>query len=103
VDELLATLLRLGLETLPISALGWLGLWLLSASGFSDSSRKSMGFGGPWGFLIVWGVAVFVNFKAVGIASPVIHAFYISLFALGLLVSLARLVVRAVLRTSKRR
>ena len=100
MDDLVAALPRLGLEVLPISALGWLGVRLLASSlGQTEGSVK---FGGPYAFLVVWSLAIFVNFKTVGRASSIISTLYITLLALGLLVCVVRSIVGAFVRPSKR-
>lgn len=100
MDDLVAALPRLGLEVLPISAFGWLGVRLLASS--VGQAERSVKLGGPYAFLVVWGFAIFVNFKTVGRASSIISILYILLLALGLLACVVRLVVGAFARPSKR-
>jgi len=63
---------------------------------------KMRRFGGPYTFLVVWGVAVFVNSKTLGMTTPIISTFYFSLLALGLLASVVRVAVEKRRRSSGR-
>jgi hypothetical protein len=101
MDEALATLVRLGTEVLPVSAVGWLGLRLLGSS--LGRTEKTVRLGGPIAFVVIWGLAVFVRFKMDGGTSSILSILYVSLFALGLFSLVVRLVVGAFARPSKRR
>ena len=100
MDETLATLVRLGMEVLPVSAVGWLGLRLLASS--IGQAQKPVRLGGPIAFIFVWSFAVFVRFKIDGGASSILSILYISLLALGVIALLVRLLIRAFARPSKR-
>jgi hypothetical protein len=92
---LLTVLRNTILRTLPLSAVGWLGVELLwgTARGrityWEDAGLR---------FLAVWSVAIFWSFPADrGVRNP-IPAVYVSLFVLGVLVWLLVTGIRAVRR-----
>ena len=99
MDDALATLVRLGMDALPISAVGWLGLRLLASS--LGQARKPVRLGGPIAFIFVWGFAIFVRYSADGGVSSIISILYASLLALGVIAFLVRLLMRAFARPSK--
>ncbi len=100
MDHVLEALFRLAIEALPASIAGWLGLRLLAWS--VGQAQKPVRLGGPYAFLVVWGIAVFVNFKAIRRVPAIISPLYISLFALGLLAWLVRAIVQLFMRPSQR-
>jgi hypothetical protein len=95
VHTLLTVLRTTIVRTLPLSAVGWLGVELLwgTARGrityWEDAGLR---------FLAVWSVAIFWSFPADrGVRTP-IPALDVSLFVLGVLVWLIAMVIKAVRR-----
>ena len=100
LDDLLATVSRFGVEVLPVSIMGWLGVRLLAWS--AGKAERYVRFGGPCTFVAIWGLAVFATCKTLGRASPVIHTVCVSLLILGLLASLVRAAAEMRKRHSRR-
>ena len=100
LDDLLATVSRFGVEVLPESIMGWLGVRLLAWS--AGKAERYVRFGGPCTFVAIWGLAVFATCKTVGRASPVINTICVSLLILGLLASLVRAAAEMRKRHSRR-
>jgi hypothetical protein len=99
MDELVAILARVALDVLPVSALGWLGFRLLAGS--IGEAGAPVKLGGPYAFLVLWGLAIFISFRTAGRGSSIVSTLYISLFVLGLVVCFVRMLVRAFTRSSK--
>ncbi len=100
MDHVLEALFRLAVDALPASIAGWLGLRLLAWS--VGQAQRPVRLGGPYAFLVIWGLAVFVKSTAVGRVTGIISPLYISLFTLGVLACLIRAIVQALMRPSHR-
>ncbi len=101
MGHVLETIVHLAIEALPASIAGWLGFRFLAWS--VGQAQKPVRLGGPYAFLVVWSLAIFVNFNTVGRGSAIVSTFYVSVFALGLLACLVRAFVQLFARPSKPR
>ncbi len=90
-ENLYGPLIKVAIESLPGSLVGWLGVWLLLRS--VEIAKLCRGLGGPYAFLAVWGFAVFASIASSGRAAPAIDAFYYSLLALGVLATLINRII----------
>jgi hypothetical protein len=90
-DILYGPLVRIVIDAIPISIVGWIGIWLLSCSVERVEWYRS--FGGPYTLLVVWGLAIVADFQTNGRSVPVIHTFYFALLALGLLATVVYAIV----------
>jgi hypothetical protein len=96
LDNIFGSLFQLQLDAIPISVAGWLGICLLVWS--VERGESSRVFGGPFTFMIIWGVTVFANYETQGRASPILETLYFSLLALGMLVTLVCAAIRILKR-----
>ena len=92
LNNILGPLLQPGIDAIPFSVAGWLGIWLLVWS--VERAESSRSFGGPVTFMVIWGVTVFANYETQGRASPILETLYFSLLALGMLAALVHAAVR---------
>jgi hypothetical protein len=99
MEELLNSFLRFGVDVLPVSVAGWLGLRLLVWS--AGKAERFIHFGGPYSFLAIWALACFVKSKTLAGSSSALDTLYFALLALGLLACLVRLIVLAFVRSSR--
>ena len=100
LEELLPAIPRCGMEALPVSIMGWLGVRLLAWS--AGNAEKYVRFGGPCTFLVICGLAVFASCETLGRSWPAINTVCLSLLILGLLASLVR-ATAAIRKKSSRR
>ena len=91
LGNMFGPLLQLGIDAIPISVAGWLGIWLLVWS--VERAESSRSFGGPFTFIIIWGITVFANYETQGRASPVLQTLYFSLLASGSIAAFVHAVV----------
>jgi hypothetical protein len=101
LEELLPTIPRCGVEILPVSIMGWLGIRLLAWS--AGNAEGHVRFGGPCTFLVIFGLAAFASCETLGRSLPALNTICLSLLILGLLASLARAVAEIRKKTSRRR
>lgn len=95
VHALLTVLRHTLVRTLPLSAVGWLSVELLwGAAGGRITYWEEAGLR----FLAVWSLAIFRSFPADRGVRSLIPAVDVSLFAIGVLVWLIAMVIRAVRR-----